>query len=52
MKLGFSLIYTKLCEGSLRWFGHVQRKGSDASVRRVETITIDGKRSRGRFMKT
>ena len=36
----------------LRWFYHVQRKASDKPVRRVKSITIDGKRSRGKLKKT
>ncbi|KAF3620662.1 putative calcium-binding protein CML30 [Capsicum annuum] len=34
-------------EGRLRWFGHVMRRGTDASVRRCERLTADGfRRSR------
>ena len=36
----------------LRWFGHVQRKTFVAPVRRVESIIVEGKRSRGRPMRT
>ena len=35
-------------ENRLRWFGHVQRKPIEAPVRRIETIIVEGKRSRGR----
>ena len=39
-------------ENKLRLFGHVQRKDFDSPVRRVESITVEGKRSRGRTKKT
>ena len=52
MKLGVTPIPTKLCVGRLRWFGHVQRKASDAPVRKVKSITIDGERCRRRPKKS
>ena len=36
----------------MRWFGHVQRKTHDATVRRIECIILEGKRSRGRPRRT
>ena len=39
-------------ENRLRWFEHVQRKPIEAPVRRIETIIVEGKRSRGRPKKT
>ncbi|XP_071727660.1 uncharacterized protein [Rutidosis leptorrhynchoides] len=41
-------ISDKLREGRLRWFGHVRRRPLTAPVRRVEALTIDGVRRRGR----
>ncbi|KAF3669941.1 Mitochondrial outer membrane porin [Capsicum annuum] len=36
-------------EARLRWFGHVQRRGMDAPVRRCERLALDGfRRGRGR----
>ncbi|XP_071728794.1 uncharacterized protein [Rutidosis leptorrhynchoides] len=41
-------ISDKLREGRLRWFGHVRRRPLTAPVRRVEALTVDGVRRRGR----
>ncbi|XP_071688730.1 uncharacterized protein [Rutidosis leptorrhynchoides] len=41
-------IVDKLREERLRWFGHVRRRSPAAPVRRVETLTVDGVRRRGR----
>ncbi|GKC44994.1 hypothetical protein Tco_1062716 [Tanacetum coccineum] len=41
-------ILNKMREGRLRWFGHVNRRPQSAPVRRVESLTIDGARRRGR----
>ncbi|GKD28592.1 hypothetical protein Tco_1239370 [Tanacetum coccineum] len=35
-------------EGRLRWFGHVKRRPQSAPVRRVEPLTVNGARRRGR----
>ncbi|KAM3246179.1 hypothetical protein P3L10_007946 [Capsicum annuum] len=36
-------------EVRLRWFGHVMRRGADASVRRCEILAMDDfRRGRGR----
>ena len=35
-------------EGRLRWFGHVKRRSHLAPVRKVELLTVEGKRGRGR----
>ena len=44
-----ALLEDKMCEGRLRWFGHVMRRGTDAPVRRCERIALDCfRRSRGR----
>ncbi|PHT72665.1 hypothetical protein T459_23450 [Capsicum annuum] len=37
-------------EVRLRWFGHVMRRGSDAPVRRCETLAMDGFRQGRVFM--
>ena len=51
-KPGVAPLSTKMRGNRLRWFGHVQRKPIEAPVRRIETIIMEGKRSRGRPMKT
>ena len=51
-KLKVAPISGKMRENRLRWFGHVQRKTFDAPVRRVESIIVEGKRSRGRPRRT
>ena len=51
-ELGVTPISGKICENRLRWFGHVQRKTLAAHVRRVESIIVEGKRSRGRPRRT
>ena len=38
-------------KNKLRWFGHMQRKTLDSLVRRIESIIVVGKRSRGRSKK-
>ena len=44
--LGVAPLSTKMRENILRWFRHVQRKTYDAPVRRIESIILEGKRSR------
>ena len=51
-KLGIAPIAEKMRENRLRWFRHVQRKTFDVPVRRVASIIIEGKRSRGRSRRT
>ncbi|PHU27172.1 hypothetical protein BC332_05504 [Capsicum chinense] len=46
-KVGVASVEDKMREVRLRWFGHVMRRGSDALVRRCETLSMDGFR-RGR----
>ncbi|KAF3676491.1 Pre-mRNA cleavage factor Im 25 kDa subunit 1 [Capsicum annuum] len=47
-KVEVASVEDKMREGRLRWFGHVMRRGTDASVRRCERLALDGfKRSRG-----
>ncbi|KAJ0888605.1 putative reverse transcriptase domain-containing protein [Helianthus annuus] len=46
--LGVASISDKIREGRLRWFGHVKRRQTTAPVRVVETLTVEGKRGRGR----
>ena len=51
-KLGVALISGKMREKRLMWFGHVQRKTFDAPVRRLESIIVEGKRSRDKPKRT
>ena len=51
-KLGVAPLAAKMRENRLRRFGHVQRKDFDSPIRRVESIIVEGKRSRGRPKKT
>jgi len=39
-KTGVAPIEEKMRETRLRWFGHVRRRSTDASVRRVESIKL------------
>ncbi|KAI3801888.1 hypothetical protein L1987_30005 [Smallanthus sonchifolius] len=47
-RLGVTCILDKIREGRLRWFGHVKTRQSTDPVRTVETLVVEGKRSRGR----
>ncbi|KAM3393894.1 hypothetical protein P3S68_002895 [Capsicum galapagoense] len=48
-KVGVTLVEDKMREGSLRWFGHVMRRGTEAPVHRCERLALDGfRRSRDR----
>ena len=48
-KLGVANIGDKLRETRLRWFGHVQRRSPDATVRRCERLELGAyRRGRGR----
>ena len=51
-KLGVAPIYSNMRENRLRWFGHVKRKTLDAPMRRIKSIIVEGKRSRGRARRT
>ncbi|TQE13369.1 hypothetical protein C1H46_000936 [Malus baccata] len=52
-KVGVAEIVGKLRENQLRWFGHVQRRPTDAPVRRYGYETeVQGRRGRGRPRKT
>ncbi|KAJ0617179.1 putative RNA-directed DNA polymerase [Helianthus annuus] len=48
VRLGVACISDKIREGRLRWFGHVKRRQMTDPIRIVETLTVDGRRSRGR----
>ena len=52
LRLGVATISGKMREHRLRWFDHVQRKTFDASIRSVESIIVESKRSRGRPKRT
>ena len=45
-KFGVTPLSAKMRENRLRWFGHVKRKTYDAPVRRIESIIVEGTRSR------
>ncbi|KAK4372544.1 hypothetical protein RND71_007928 [Anisodus tanguticus] len=48
-KVGVALVDDKMREARLRWFRHVQRRDTDAPVRRCERLAMDGfRRGRGR----
>ena len=51
-RLGVAPISAKMHENRLRWFGHVHRNTFDTPVRRIESIIVEGKRSRGRPRRT
>ncbi|GJW35184.1 retrovirus-related pol polyprotein LINE-1 [Tanacetum coccineum] len=46
--LDVNSIIDKMREGRLRWFGHVKRRPQNAPVRRVEAMSVEGSRRRGR----
>ncbi|XP_021974358.1 uncharacterized protein LOC110869410 [Helianthus annuus] len=47
-RLAVASISSKIKEGRLRWFGHVKRRPLTATVRVVDTLCVEGRRSRGR----
>ncbi|KAD4386354.1 hypothetical protein E3N88_26523 [Mikania micrantha] len=47
-RVGVTCISDKVREGRLGWFGHVRRRHVLAPVRRVENLSVEGKRYRGR----
>ena len=52
-KVGVAEIEGKMRENRLRWFGHVQRRSTDAPVRRYDYETeVQGRMVRGRPRKT
>ncbi|XP_057542495.1 uncharacterized protein LOC130820948 [Amaranthus tricolor] len=51
-KLSVTPLSAKMRENRLKWFGHVQRKTVGRPVRRMESIIVEGKKSRGRHKKT
>src|SRR5664279_1236049 len=51
-RLGIVSVSDTVRQGRLRWFGHVERKGTDDWVSACRNIEVDGKRGRGRGRKT
>ena len=51
-KLGVAPISAKMREDRLRWFGHMKRKTFEATVRKIESITVERKKSRERPRRT
>ncbi|KAL6574586.1 hypothetical protein OROMI_011871 [Orobanche minor] len=51
-ELQFAPFSVKVREGRLRWFDHVRRRLASAPVRKVETISVEGMRRRGRPRRT
>ncbi|XP_035834121.1 uncharacterized protein LOC118482649 [Helianthus annuus] len=47
-RLGVCRISDKIKDGRFRWFRHVKRRQATSLVRVVETLTVDGRRGRGR----
>ena len=53
IKIDVTSIEENMKENRLQWFGHVQRKPTDAPIWRVERITLGQvKRAQGRAKKT
>nr|XP_016438442.1 PREDICTED: uncharacterized protein LOC107764395 [Nicotiana tabacum] len=51
-KVSVAPIEDKMREVTLKWFGHVRRRSTDALVRRCEMLTFEGlRRGRGRPIK-
>ncbi|KAL7204554.1 hypothetical protein ACSBR2_017596 [Camellia fascicularis] len=46
--VGVAPIEDKLRENRLRWFGHIQRRSTDAVVKRCNAVMVDGS-VRGRY---
>ncbi|CAL5373127.1 unnamed protein product [Camellia sinensis] len=49
--VGVAPIEDKLRENRLRWFGHIQRRPTEAVVKRCDAVTVDGSEARKRFDK-
>ncbi|KAK9126521.1 hypothetical protein Scep_015367 [Stephania cephalantha] len=48
-QVGVAPIDTKIREGRLRWFGHLQRRPTNAPTRKLDSIeTVEIRRGRGR----
>ena len=47
-KLRVAPLFAKMRENRFRWFEHVKRKTYDGPVRRIESLIVERKRSRGR----
>src|SRR5664279_795918 len=51
-RLEIGSVSDKVCQGRLRWFGHVERKDTDDWVSACRNMEVEGKRGRGRGRKT
>jgi hypothetical protein len=51
-RLGVQGIVNVVRQGRLRWFGHLERKGSDDWVSRCRNVVVAGAKSKGRGKKT
>jgi hypothetical protein len=51
-RVGVETIGEVCRRSSLRWFGHVKRKGDDDWVRKCTEFVVDGKRPRSRPRRT
>ena len=47
-RLEVASISDKIREGRLRWYGHIRRRHVSATVRTVETLSVEGRGCRGR----
>ena len=47
-KLGVPLLFAKMCENRLRLYEHVHRRTIDSPIRRIKSIIVEDKKSRGR----
>ena len=51
-RLGIVSVSSRVRQGRLRWFGHVERKDADDWVSACRKLEVTGERGRGRGRKT